>query len=309
MQTILGAGGAIGRELAKALPKYTQNIRLVSRNPEKVNESDQLFAADLTDKDEVLKAVEGSEIVYLTVGLPYNAKVWEQTWPVIIDNVLEACKVHQSKLVFFDNIYMYDPKSVSEIRETNPVNPQSRKGKVRAAIARKVTDACDGAIETLIARSADFYGPSIENVSVLTETVFKPLSEGKKASCLGSVHKIHSFTYTPDSGKAVALLGNTPDAYGETWHLPTSNEKWTMRQFIEWIADGFNVEPKFQVAGRFMVSLLGLFVPIMREMKEMLYQYEQDYFFISEKFEERFDFKPTTFKKGIAEILKIDYDK
>ncbi len=74
MQTILGSGGAIGIELAKTLVSYTNNIRLVSRNPQKVNDSDQLYQADLTKPDEVLKAVEGSNIVYLTAGFPYHLK-------------------------------------------------------------------------------------------------------------------------------------------------------------------------------------------------------------------------------------------
>ena len=56
-QTILGAGGAIGIELAKALATYTTDIRLVSRNPKKVNLSDELFPADLTSSEDVFKAV------------------------------------------------------------------------------------------------------------------------------------------------------------------------------------------------------------------------------------------------------------
>src|SRR4051812_36950716 len=104
MQTILGAGGAIANELAKALPGYTNKIRLVSRNPKRVNETDELFKADITKYSEVAKAVEGSEIVYLTVGLPYDTKLWQNTWPVVMNNVIEACKANDAKLVFFDNI-------------------------------------------------------------------------------------------------------------------------------------------------------------------------------------------------------------
>ena len=78
MQTILGSGGAIGIELAKALTKYTNEIRLVSRHPEKVNSRDELFAGDLLNKEELNKAVAGSSIVYVTVGFPYNLKVWKE---------------------------------------------------------------------------------------------------------------------------------------------------------------------------------------------------------------------------------------
>ena len=173
MQTILGSGGAIGIELAKALKKYTSDIKLVSRNPKSVNQNDNLFSADLTKQDDVLKAVENSEIVYLTIGLPYDTKIWKNSWPLIMKNVITACKEHKSKLVFFDNIYMYDPNHLAPVTEKAPINPVSKKGVVRSQISRMILDEVEaGNLQALIARSADFYGPSIENTSMLTETVF-----------------------------------------------------------------------------------------------------------------------------------------
>jgi nucleoside-diphosphate-sugar epimerase len=310
MQTILGAGGAIGRELARSLPTYTDKIRLVSRNPQAVNEGDELLVADLTNPEETKKAVEGSEVIYLTAGLKYDIRVWQDTWPVIMQNVIDAAKNHQAKVVFFDNIYMYDPASIGSMTETNPINPKSRKGKVRAQISQMLMKSVEnGDIQALIARAADFYGPSIKDVSILTETIIKPLSDGKKANILGSVDHVHSFTFTPDAGKATAMLGNTPDAFNQVWHLPTSSEKLTIKDFIEMIAGYFEVKPKYQVAGRTLTKVLGLFVPIMREMHEMIYQYESDYFFDSEKFNGRFDFKPVSYEDGIKQVLTADYGK
>ncbi|HMI65476.1 MAG TPA: NAD(P)H-binding protein, partial [Cyclobacteriaceae bacterium] len=105
MQTILGANGVIASNVAKALPHYTNKIRLVSRHPKKVNPSDELRSADLLDKDQTSSAVEGSEVVYLTAGLTYNTAIWRKQWPLIMSNVIEACKKHNAKLVFFDNVY------------------------------------------------------------------------------------------------------------------------------------------------------------------------------------------------------------
>ncbi len=310
MQTILGAGGAIGIELAKALPAYTNKIRLVSRNPKKVNETDELFRADTTKYEEVVKAVEGSEIVYLTVGLPYKTKLWQNTWPVIMKNVIEACSVNNAKLVFFDNIYLYAPEKLNPITEEHPVNPKSKKGKVRAAIVQMLWDAVKKEkIKALIARSADFYGPSIKGTSMLTEIVFKPLSEGKRSSWLGGTKYKHSFTYTVDAGRAVALLGNTSDAFGQTWHLPTAPDPFTGKEWIEEIAKMLGTMPKYLVLNKFFVRVIGLFVPIMKEMVEMMYQYNQHYVFNSDKFEKRFDFKPTSYIDGIKEIVKTDYQK
>ena len=308
MQAILGSGGAIGVELAKALPQYVSALRLVSRNPAKVNDSDQLMTADLTIAEDVSRAVEGTEVVYLTVGLPYNTKTWQSTWPMVVDHVVKACQLHKSKLVFFDNIYMYHPSQIGNMTENSLVDPVTRKGKVRAEIADRIMQAAkQGDIEALIARSADFYGPSIRDVSVVTETMFKPLSQGKKAQCLGNVNTKHSFTYTPDAGKATAMLGNSDFAYGQVWHLPTAGDPLTLKEMIETIAAELEVAPKYQAANKLMVRILGLFVPIMKEFVEMMYQYEGDYIFNSDKFEQHFDLRPTPYLKGIQEIIKIDY--
>ena len=310
MQTILGSGGAIGIELAKALNEYSTDIRLVSRNPKKVNETDELFTADLLNPRDVREAVEGSSIVYATVGFPYAYKTWKQSWPVFIKNVIDACIEYKSKLVFFDNIYMYDLDHLNGMDEETPINPPSKKGKIRAEIADMIMDKVkEGKLTALIARSADFYGPGIKNTSVLTETVFNPLSKGKKANWMASLNFKHSYTYTPDAGKATALLGNSEKAYNQVWHLPTAENTFTGREWIDTIANEMGVEPKYQVATKFIVNLLGLFNPIMREMPEMMYQYDRDYIFNSDKFTNQFAFEVTPYREGIREIINSDYKK
>jgi len=308
MQTIIGAGGAIGIELAKALPKYTDKIRLVSRNPRNVNASDEIFTADVLIKQELEEAVKGSEIVFVTAGFPYSYKVWKENWPKFIRNLLAVCEEEKFKLVFFDNIYMYDKDSLNPATEKSKINPPSKKGQVRDEIAQMMLKKIDeGAITGLIARSADFYGPSIKNTSILTETVFKPLSGRKTATWLVNDSLKHSFTYTPDAGKATALLGNTDEAYGQVWHLPTAPNPLTGKEWVEMIANKMGVEPKSRVASKLMVRLLGLFIPAMRESVEMLYQYDRDYVFDSSKFEKAFHLKPTSYEDGIDEIIKTDY--
>ena len=123
MQTILGAGGGAGTEITRELSNYTKNIRVVSRNPKKVNETDQLMKADLTDPEQLDKAVKGSEIVYVMIGFPYNIKVWRELWPKFMHNLIEACSKYKSKIFFFDNVYMYDPKYLSNMTEETPINP------------------------------------------------------------------------------------------------------------------------------------------------------------------------------------------
>jgi nucleoside-diphosphate-sugar epimerase len=304
MQTILGSGGSVGIELAKILPAYTDKIRLVSRNPKAVNPVDELFSCDLTDKEKLVDAVKGSKIVYLLAGLKYELKTWQELWPMIMANTIEACNVNNTKLVFFDNIYMYDPKCIPFMTEDCPVNPCSKKGEVRAKIAGMIQDEVKkGNLKAVIARSADFYGPGKIN-SVLMISVYENLLRGKKANWLSSVDYRHSFTYTPDAAKATAILGNDPIAENQVWHLPTAKEPPTGRQWIDAFASEMNVQPKVQLASPTMVKILGLFNPIMKEFVEMLYQYDRDYVFDSSKFEKEFNFMPTPYVEGIKEIVK-----
>lgn len=308
MQTILGGGGAIGLEMGRVLGDYTDRVRIVSRNPEKVVPSNETFAADLLIPEAVNAAVAGSDVVYLLVGFPYKAKVWEALWPVVMQNTIEACRVHGSKLVFFDNVYMYDRDRLSPMDENTPFRPTSRKGQVRADIANRLLDEIrKGNIEALIARCADFYGPGRQQNSVLTQTVFERLAAGKSGQWLLSADCVHSFTYTPDAARATAMLGNSPDAYGETWHLPTASGPPTGRQWIERIAAELGVEANIQVMGRSLLAALSLVSPILREIREMAYQYDRDYDFNSDKFEQRFGFNATGYDQGIRAVVETDY--
>ena len=304
MQTILGYGGAIANHLAKELKKYSSEIRLVSRYPKKVNETDEIFSADLTNRELVNKAVEGSEVVYLTAGLPYNIKIWKRDWPVIMQNVIDACVKHNARLVFFDNIYAYSPDEVSHMTENSAKIPATRKGKVRLDLLNMIFNAIkEKGLQALVARSADFYGEDVKT-GFLNFGVIDKLKKGSKAMWQSDAGKIHSLTYVPDAAKAVTILGNTLDAFNQEWHLPTSSQKWTGKDFVNQVAKQLNVKPKYYILNKIMISVLGIFSTTVRELKEMQYQNDQDYFFDSSKFDKRFSFMPTTYEEGIKESLK-----
>lgn len=304
MQTIIGSGGAIGIPLAKELKKYTDQIRLVSRNPKKVNESDELFPLDVYDLNQIDQAIAGSEVVYVTIGFTYKLSVWQETWPAFMKAVINACIKHKSKLVFFDNVYMYAKSAIPHMTEESPLDPPSKKGKVRKILHEMIMDeVAKNNLSALIARSADFYGPDTNN-SPLVIMVYENLVKGKKAQVFGDIHKVHTITYTPDAAKATALLGNTGDAYNQVWHLPTSKEKLSNLQWVQLIADELKVEAKIQKVPSWLLSILGLFNPVMKEFPEMLYQNEQDYFFDSSKFEKRFGMEATTPLDGIRSLIE-----
>ncbi len=301
MQTILGAGGAIGIPLAKELKNHTDKIRLVGRNPQKVNDNDELFRADMTLPEELDRSIAGSEIVYSVVGFEYKAGVWRKKWPPFMENLILSCKKHNAKLVFFDNIYMYDRDHLDGMTETTPIRPSSKKGMIRQMVARMLTDDFNrNELQTLIARAPDFLGT---HNSVPYEMVYKNLQKGKKAMWMSSVDKVHNFIYPKDAARATALLGNTPGAYNQVWHLPTPKTKLTGKDWIHLFAEKMGKEPKYTVMKKGMLQFAGIFVPVLREMAEMIYQYDRDYYFLSDKFEKEFSFEITPPEKMVEEII------
>ncbi len=303
MQTILGVSGQIGTELARCLGReFTRDIRLVSRRPQNVNDSDQLFSADLLDAAQTLRAVEGSDIVYLTVGLPMDTRMWVEQWPLLMRNVLDACAAHGARLVFFDNTYMY-PQTDTPQTEDAPFQPHGEKGRVRAAIARELLDAMQARrVQAMICRAPEFYGPG-KTQSITNRMLIEPLKGGKTARMFLRDDTLRSLIYTPDASRAMAWLGNAPDAFGQTWHLPCDDDRLSYRRFIELAAGLFGVEPRYTVLKRWQLWLAGVFNQTARDAAELLPRYASDNLFVSDKFKQRFpDFEVTTYRQGLTAI-------
>ncbi len=303
MQTILGASGQIGHELAVHLKRdFTGDIRLVSRNPKKVNDTDQLHKANLLDAGDTLRAVEGSDIVYLTAGLPMDTRLWVEQWPAIMTNVIDACAAHGARLVFFDNTYMYPQTDEPQTEETR-FHPCGEKGRVRAAIARDLLKAMDQKrLRAMICRAPEFYGPG-KTQSITNSSIIEPLAQGKAARVFLRDDTLRSLIYTPDASRGMALLGNTPDAYGQTWHLPCDDDRLTYRAFIGLAAAQFGTAPRYRVLKRWQLRLAGLFSRTVRDAAELLPRYDVDNIFVSDKFKARFPaFRVTTFREGLAFI-------
>jgi len=303
MQTILGANGVIARELSRALAGSTEGIRQVSRNPQRVNQTDETVAADLLDADATARAVAGSDVAYLVAGLKYDTAVWQEQWPRLMRNVIDACKRERCRLVFFDNVYAYG-RVDGIMTEDTPFNPSSRKGEVRARIATMLLEQMrSGALQGMIVRAADFYGPGAVQ-SFPHATVFTRLKAGRTPQWIGDPKVVHTFTFTPDAGRAVAVLGNSPKAYGQTWHLPTSKEPMSGERFVQLACELAGRPYRLQVVPRWVLQLMGLFVPVLRESMEMMYQFEYDYRFDSSKVEAAFGLAPTPYRQGIAASLE-----
>jgi nucleoside-diphosphate-sugar epimerase len=298
MITILGAGGAIGNGLVKLLAARNQPFRLVGRSPRPAPGATELLAADLTDKGQTVSAVAGSSVVYLVVGLKYDHRVWQEMWPRVMSNAIEACKRSAAKLVFFDNVYMYG-KASGAMTEGTPFNPCSKKGEIRARIATLlINEWKSGSLTGMIARAADFYGPDTRN-GVPNLLVFEPFSRKKTPSWLVNDSVPHSYTYTPDAAQSLVLLTERATAWNQTWHVPTAPDPLTGREFIALAAKEFGVAPRHRVLSRPMLRLAGWFDPLVAESYEMLYQSDSPYLFDSSKFAKEFGIAGTPYAEGI----------
>lgn len=303
MQTILGANGQIGEELARELKRnFTSDIRIVSRRAQKVNETDTVFSADLTNKENALEAVSGSEIAYFTLGLPMDSDLWEKQFRLILRNVIDACKITGTKLVFFDNTYMY-PQDDNILTEETPFAPVGRKGMVRAEMAEMIlSEIKSGELKAVICRAPEFYGPN-KTQSITNTLIFNAIKEGKKLKVLLSDSKKRSLIWTPDASRATALIGNTPDAFGQTWHLPVDQSHPTYKEFLALISEIYRKELKHSVIPKLVFKIGSIFNKKLKELLELLPRYEHDNLFDDSKFRARFpDFKVTSYKQGIEAI-------
>jgi nucleoside-diphosphate-sugar epimerase len=305
VHTILGTGGAIGNCLLPLLLQRQFQVRAFSRTVRHM-EGVESISGDLLSYENVRNAVKNSDVVYLLAGLTYDSRVWEEKWPVIMKNVINACKESGSKLIFFDNVYMYG-KVEGKTTETTPFRPISKKGEIRARIASDLLDEMKaGNIRAIIARSADFYGPHASNTSPINMLVIINLLKKTKARWIGDAEMPHSFTLTVDAARALLLLSQEEKAFGETWHMPTASPALNGKEIVTIAASSAGTKPAYSELSPFMLSMAGFFSRTIYEVKEMLYQNTGEYLFDSSKFENAFHFTPTTHEEGLRQTVNFE---
>jgi nucleoside-diphosphate-sugar epimerase len=302
LHVILGSGGAIGTPLARDLVAQGERVRTVSRSAKGEPGCEQVHA-DLTDEKQTSAAVEEGSVVYLLVGLLYDSRVWRLRWPRIMANAITVCKAKRARLLFLDNVYAYGAVN-GPMTEEMPMRPSSEKGRIRAEIAGSLLlEMRAGRITALIARAADFYGPYAAASSIPYTMALKPLLAGKTQRWMVSAKTKHSYSYTLDCAKALALLARADDAFGQVWHLPTAHPPLTGEQFMGIAARMLGKPLRYSVLPKAFIGLAGLFNRLILETYRMTYQNDRDYVFDSSKFEKRFRLVPTPYEKGIEETL------
>ncbi|MFT3692707.1 MAG: NAD(P)-binding domain-containing protein [Kofleriaceae bacterium] len=286
---VIFGSGQIGTRLAERLLAAGKQVRVLSRNPKPPKGADKA-SVDARDKAAAAKAAEGATVIYDTMNPPYNE--WKTELLPMGAGSLHAAEVTGAKLVALDCLYMYEPSD--HMSETSPMWPPSKKGQLRKELSelRMASKA-----KVAIVRASDFFGSNLA-AAWFGDRFFQRAFAGKTTECLGDPDQPHSYTYAEDVVTALVQLG----AVEETgiWHVPTLPAM-TSRELAAKIGQALNLLITIKQMPPLVVRMAGVFVPFMRELPEMRYQWEQPFVIDDQKYRARFGTEPTPLAQQIAE--------
>lgn len=277
--------GPLGLSVMRELIKGGGKVRMVnSRGSAQVPAEVEVVRGDVTDPESVHSLAREAGVVYLCAQPKYTE--WPEKFPPIMRGAIEGVARTGAKLLFGDNLYMYGPVD-GPIHEGLPYAATGRKGRTRALIASMLMQAHEeGKVRAAIGRSPDFYGSYVLN-SAAGERVFASALAGKPAGVIGNPDTPHTYMYIDDFGRGLVTLGKHEEALGKVWHLPSAPTV-TTRRFVEMVYEEVGLPPKMRVAPSLVISTLGLFMPMMREVKEMLYEFDKPFVVDASRFERAF---------------------
>jgi len=307
LYVVLGARGGTGGAIVRELVGQGRRVRAVTRGGDAAAAFGPLLpasyedcAADITDAGQLRRAVDGASVVFHCAQPAYTR--WPQEFPAFTKGIVDATAAAGAKLVFADNLYMYEP-GVSPLTEETPATSTTKKGGVRAAMAADLLAAHrEGRLRVTVGRSSDYFGPG-GLTSAMGERFFKALLAGKKVQWFVMLDQPHSLTYLPDMARAFVILADRAQADGGVWHIP-SPPAVTGRQCIEAASRAAGVPARPAVLGAGSIRTLGLFMPVLREFPELLYQWDRPFVLDAGKFEAAFGpFAVTPLDEALARTV------
>jgi nucleoside-diphosphate-sugar epimerase len=291
--------GPTGRATAERLLAEGREVVVAQRHaPDALPRGATFVACDALDREAVVNTARRGEQFVVTIGFAYRGDVWRDVWPKAIVNFVAACEATGARMVFIDNLYMYGPQTAPRV-ETMPLTSFGRKPAVRAAATRLLMEAsAAGRARIAALRAPDFYGPGV-GLSYLGDASIGAMAKGKAAWFFGSPDISHDYAYVPDIGRAAATLLAAPDAaYGQAWHVPCARIR-TTREILQLAADALGVRLKLNILPEALIGPLGVFVPFLKERKEMRFTFDRPYRVDSQKFAKAFWSDPTPFEEGV----------
>jgi len=300
LHVIVGAG-AVGSATAAVLAEDGHRVRVVSRRgtgPQRAGI--ELVAADATDGESLRRIVDGAAAVYDCANPPYQS--WATQWPPLAASLLAVAEATGAVLVTMSNLYGYGPVDHPMV-ETDPLAATGTKGRVRAAMWQDAADAHRaGRVRATEARASDFIGPGLTTTSHLGRALPRLLG-GRTVRVLGDPDAPHSWTYVPDVARTLAVLGTDERAWGRPWHVPT-NPALSQRELIEAACRAAGVEPvAVRPLPRPLLRALGVAVPMLRELREVEYQFSAPFVVDSAVATATFGLHPTPMAEALDRIV------
>ncbi len=299
LHVILGTG-PVGKAIARELVKLDKNVRMINRSGKVADlpASVEVVKGDVYNGANVAQLTKGATTVYQCAQPQYHE--WAEKFPPLQAAVLEGIATSGARLVVMENVYMYGDPNGRPIVETLPYDAHTKKGKVRAAMSEALMNADrSGKVKVAIGRASDFIGPEYY---IGADQLIYPAIAGKTANALGNLDALHSFTFVPDIGKALAILGTHDEAFGQIWHIP-SPAPLTQRDLAALVYKEAGHPLKVRAGGRLILSAMGLFNVSVREIVEMLYEFEKPFILDSSKFEKAFGMKATPIEQAVRETV------
>lgn len=301
LHVIFGTG-PVGLAVMDVLVAMGKTVRVVNRSGRKrdMPQSVEVRSGDALNLDFVQSASEGGTHLYQALNPPYSK--WVELFPTLQNNVVEAAAMHQARVIVMDNLYSLGDPGGQPMTETRPVNPNTKKGRLRAQMAADLMAAhASGKVQAVSIKAADFVGPRV-TLSAMGERVIPGILAGKNVMVTGNPDKLHSYSYMPDVAKTMVQAALADSAYGRAWHVPVS-QTLTTRQFIQRAYELAGTSGSVGKVPVFMLHLLGMFNSDVREVIEMLYQFETDFVIDGSDAERELGIVPTPLDTVIQSTL------
>ncbi len=301
IHSVIGAG-ATGSATARLLADSGKSVKVITRSgsgPKHPNI--ELVTADASNAQALTAATRGSDVIYNCANPPYEK--WVTAWPPLADSMLKAAEANGSVLVTLSNLYGYGLPA-GPMRESDPLTPNSVKGGVRAQMwADALAAHNSGKVRITEARASDFIGPDLGDNGHMGDRIVPKVLKGKSVSVVGNPDMAHSWTAISDVARTLVTLGSDERAWGKTWHVPTEPPK-TQRELITHMCELAGVEPvKVKGLPSIAMTLGGIVVPAIRELKEVAYQFENPFVIDSSVTEATFGLQPTGLDQTLKETL------
>jgi len=304
LHVVFGAG-QVGPYLAATLLRSGARVRVVKRSPSGMPAGVEPCLGDATDPAFCREAADGASVVYHCMNPPeYSVRAWNEWLPKYLDNLIAAAGGVGARLVVLDNLYMLGVGGGAPLNEDTPMNPRSRKGEIRARLARSLAEAHRrGDVRAVTGRASDFYGPGGVGTH-FTDRFWKQAFAGRPADILPDPDVPHTYHYIPDVAEGLKLLGAAPDdALGRAWMLPCAPAEST-RALIGRFAATLGRDIRVRRMPRVAVKILGVFVPILREVDEMLHQWDEPFVVDDTRFRTTFGVGGTDRDTGAAAMVR-----